>query len=66
MVIDKTLLSKKSGQVSANELFRSLKARLIKARKGFENLVADNQSKFIENIDNCVNEILYNSNCIYR
>lgn len=33
MFIDKTLLSKKSGQVSANELFGSLKGRLINAHK---------------------------------
>lgn len=62
MVIDKNLLSKKSGQDSADELFGPLKTRLIKARSGLENIIADNQSEFIESIDECVKEVVHNNN----
>ena len=61
MVIDKNLLSKKSGQDSANELFGPLKTQLINARRELENIIANNQSKFIENIDSFVNEALHNN-----
>lgn len=62
MVIDKNLLSKKSGQDSADELFGPLKTRLINARKELENIVANNQSEFIESIDECVKEVVHNNN----
>ena len=62
MAIDKNLLSKKSGQDSADELFGPLKTRLIKARSGLENIIADNQSEFIESIDECVKEVVHNNN----
>ena len=64
MVIDKNLLSKKSGQESASELFGPLKARLIKARGEFENFVANNQEVLIESIDNCVKEVVHSNNRI--
>lgn len=64
MVIDKNLLSKKSGQESADELFGPLKTRLINARKELENIVANNQSEFIESIDECVKEVIHNNNRI--
>ena len=64
MVIDKNLLSKKSGQESADELFGPLKAKLVKARGEFENFVADNQSELIESIDNCVKEVVHSNNHI--
>ena len=62
MVIDKNLLSKKSGQDSANELFGPLRTRLINARSELENIVANNQSEFIESIDECVKEVVHNNN----
>ena len=62
MVIDKNLLSQKSGQDSADELFGPLKTRLINARKELENIVANNQSEFIESIDECVKEVIHNDN----
>ena len=62
MVIDKNLLSKKSGQDSADELFGPLKTRLINARKELENIVANNQSEFIESIDECIKEVVHNNN----
>lgn len=64
MVIDKNLLSKKSGQESADELFGPLKTRLISARSELENIVANNQSEFIESIDECVKEVIHNNNHI--
>lgn len=64
MVIDKNLLSKKSGQDSADELFGPLKTRLINASKELENIVANNQSEFIESIDKCVKEVIHNNNRI--
>ena len=64
MVIDKNLLSKKSGQDSANELFGPCKSRLIKARGELENFVANNQSELAESIDECVKEVLHNNNRI--
>ena len=62
MVIDKNLLSKKSGQESANELFGPIKAQLTKAREQFENLVANHQTAILENIDEVVKKVLYNYN----
>lgn len=64
MVIDKNLLSKKSGQDSVNELFGPLKTRLINARSELENIIANNQSEFIESIDECVKEVIHNNNRI--
>ena len=62
MVIDKNLLSKKSGQESANELFSETKVRLIKAREQFENLIANHQTIILENIDEIVKRVLHNYN----
>ena len=62
MVIDKNLLSKKSVQESADELFGPFKAKLIRARGEFENFVANNQEALIESIDNCVKEAVHNNN----
>lgn len=62
MVINKNLLSKKSVQESADELFGPFKAKLIKARGEFENFVANNQEVLIESIDNCIKEVVHSSN----
>lgn len=64
MVIDKNLLSKKSAQENADELFGPIKAKLIKARGEFENFVANNQEVLIESIDNCVKEVARSNNRI--
>jgi hypothetical protein len=62
MAIDKNLLSKKSGQESADELFGPIKTQLTKAREQFENLVANHQTAILENIDEVVKKVLYNYN----
>lgn len=62
MVIDKNLLSKKSGQDSADELFSETKVRLTKARDQFENLVANHESVILQNIDEVVKRVLHNYN----
>ena len=62
MVIDKNLLSKKSGQDGANELFGPCKSRLIKARAGFENFVSNHQQELIEKLDELVHTLLQKNN----
>lgn len=62
MVIDKNLLSKKSAQESADELFGPIKADLIRINGELGNIVANNQSDFIESIDDCVHATLNDSN----
>ena len=62
MAIDKNLLSKKSGQERADELFGDIKTQLTKARAQFENLVANHQTAILENIDEVVKQVLYNYN----
>lgn len=62
MVIDKNLLSKKSGQESADELFGQIKADLIRINGELGNIVANNQSDFVESIDDCVHTILNDNN----
>lgn len=56
MVIDKSLLSKKSAQETTDEIFAPLKANLPKVISEYENVVQNEQDYIMQTIDECVAE----------